>query len=88
MIVTFIRIDSEVKRQSTALFADLGLDMSTAVNLFLRQCIMREGLPFAIERPRYSDQLLGAAREARRISRDPSTPSYATMTDLKAALEE
>ena len=31
---TKVRIDSDVKKQATALFAKLGLDMSSAVNLF------------------------------------------------------
>ena len=45
---TQIRIEKNVKEQATALFADLGLDMSSAVNIFLRQCILRGGLPFLL----------------------------------------
>ena len=51
---TQIRIDADLKKQVTDLFNDLGLDMSSAVNLFLHQCILRGGLPFTVELPRYS----------------------------------
>ena len=38
---TQIRIDSDIKQQASALFSSLGLDMSSAVNLFLHQCVLR-----------------------------------------------
>ena len=84
---TQIRIDSTVKEQANALFASLGMDMSGAVNIFLRQCVLRGGLPFAIELPKYNQATLYAMAEARRISRDPDIEGYTSMEDLKAALE-
>ena len=48
---------------------------------------MRGGLPFKVEIPRYSQELLNAADEAKRISRDPNVPGYTNMDDLKKALE-
>lgn len=87
-VPTQIRIDSETKKQAVALFNELGLDMSGAVNLFLRQCVMRGGLPFAVELPRYNDETLAAMAEARKISRDPDVPAYDSMAALKAALED
>ena len=86
-VQTQIRIDSGVKKQANELFNELGLDMSSAVNIFLRQCIMRGGLPFKVEVPQYSKELLSAADEAKRISRDPDVPGYTSMEDLKKALE-
>ena len=84
---TQVRIDSDIKRDASALFARLGLDMSGAVNLFLHQCVLRGGLPFAVEIPQYSKQTLDAMAEARRISRDPDIKGYTDMDELKAALE-
>ena len=86
-IPTQVRIDSDVKRDATALFTRLGLDMSSAVNLFLHQCVLHGGLPFAVEVPQYSKQTLDAMAEARRISRDPDVKGYTSMKELKAALE-
>ena len=85
---TQIRIDAELKQQATELFSNLGLDMSGAVTIFLRQCILHDGLPFKVEMPRYSSELLSAMEEAKRISRDPDSTGYTSMEDLKAALEE
>ena len=84
---TQIRIDTTVKEQATILFAELGMDMSSAVNIFLRQCILRGGLPFSVELPNYSQQTLNAMAEARKISRDPDVPGYTNMAELKEALE-
>ena len=85
---TQIRIDSNIKREATALFSSLGLDMSSAVNLFLHQCVLRGGLPFAVEVPQYSDKTLNAMAEARKISRDPDIKGYDSMEELKAALDD
>jgi DNA-damage-inducible protein J len=51
-----IRMDSEVKRQAQELFAQFGLDMTTAVNMFLRQSIRQRGIPFVLQLdPFYSE---------------------------------
>ena len=84
---TQIRIDSTDKDEATALFSELGMDMSSAVNIFLRQCILRGGLPFPVELPKYNQETLEAMAEARKISRDPDVKGYTNMTDLLAALE-
>ena len=84
---TQIRIDSDVKKQATTLFGNLGLDMSSAVNLFLHQCVLRGGLPFSVELPKYNQQVLDAMAEAKRISRDPDVRGYDSMEELKAALD-
>ena len=85
---TQIRIDADIKKQATDLLNDLGLDMSSAVNLFLHQCVLRGGLPFRVEMPRYTQRTLDAMDEARRISRDPDVRGYTNMDDLRKALEE
>ncbi len=85
---TQIRIDADIKKQATALFGNLGLDMSSAVNLFLHQCVLRGGLPFSVELPQYSQKTLNAMAEAKRISTAPEVPGYTSMEDLKEALEK
>lgn len=45
-----IRVNSETKRQAQELFSDLGLDMSTAVNMFLKTSVREERIPFEITR--------------------------------------
>ncbi len=84
---TQIRIDSDIKQQATSLFSQLGLDMSSAVNLFLHQCVLRGGIPFAVEMPQNSQKTLDAMAEATRIPRDPENNGYSTREELNAALE-
>ena len=43
-----IRTDKEIKQQAQKIFSDLGVDMSTAVNVFLRQVIKYQGFPFDV----------------------------------------
>ena len=43
-----IRMDKDVKIKAQKIFADLGMDMTTAVNVFLRQAIRYQGFPFEI----------------------------------------
>lgn len=48
-----IRVDEELKRKAEALFTELGLNMSTAMNIFLRNSVRYGGIPFdlRIEKP-------------------------------------
>ena len=85
---TQIRIDADIKKQATELFSNLGLDMSSAVNLFLHQCVLRGGIPFSVEMPRFSERTLEAMEEAKCISRDPQVKGYTSMDELKKALED
>ncbi len=83
-----IQIDRNIKERVTPLLSELGLDVSGAVNIFLHQCLLRGGLPFEVELPRFSAETIEAMEEARRISRDPNVKGYATVEELKKALEE
>lgn len=87
-VQTQIRIESEVKKQATELISILGLDMSSAVNLFLHQCILRGGLPFNVEMPKYNQSTIDAMEEGLRISRDLNVKSYDSMDKLRRALDE
>lgn len=43
-----IRVDEELKKQAESLLSDMGLNMTTAVNIFLRQVLRTGGIPFEI----------------------------------------
>ncbi|MBR1837675.1 MAG: type II toxin-antitoxin system RelB/DinJ family antitoxin [Kiritimatiellae bacterium] len=50
------RIDETVKSDAESLFSNLGMSLSTAINVFLRQSIVQRGLPFAVrEDPFWSE---------------------------------
>lgn len=62
-----VRVDESVKKQASELFEELGLDMSTALNLFLRQAISYGGIPFEIRKP--NKITLDAIEEGRGLHR-------------------
>ena len=43
-----IRVDSEIKTKAQELFASMGMDMTTAINVFLRKTILQKGIPFNV----------------------------------------
>jgi len=45
-----IRTDSELKTKAQSVLADLGLDMSTAINVFLNQVVYKQSIPFEISK--------------------------------------
>ena len=67
------------------LFNQLGIDMSSAVNMFLRQAIMRGGLPFSVEIPKFKSEVIEAMEEAKQIIRDPNAKRYSSFAE---ALED
>ena len=45
-----VQISEEDRRQADQLFADLGMTLDEAVAIFIKQCLMRDGLPFRVRR--------------------------------------
>ncbi len=86
-VPTQVRIDEDLKKQATELFAQLGMDMSGAMNVFLRQCVMRGGLPFDVVVPQYKFEILEAMEEAKRISKDPDTKRYSSFSEAMEDLD-
>lgn len=87
-VPTQVRIDADLKKQAAELFKELGIDMSTAINIFLRQCVLRGGLPFNVEIPQFNKETLEAIEEAKKISKDPNTKKYRSIEELKADLDK
>lgn len=49
-VSTNISIDAEVKKQAVELFTDLGMDLSTAINIYLKKAVAEQGIPFDVTR--------------------------------------
>lgn len=45
-ITTNICLDAELKKEAKELFEKLGMDMTSAVTIFLKQCLIEKGFPF------------------------------------------
>lgn len=82
------RIDSELNNQANALLEGLGLSMSQAISMFLRQVVLHRGLPFDVKYPKRSADLLEAIEEAKRLEADPKTKRYADMDEMWADLDK
>lgn len=63
-VSTSISIDSEVKAQAQELFSEFGMDLSTAVNIFLKQAIYERSIPFIIRREIPNEVTLKAMDDA------------------------
>lgn len=66
-----VRVDSELKQQSDILFKNLGLNMSTAINMFLIKCVKTSSIPFLIEEPKPSKELKKALKEVDYMMKHP-----------------
>lgn len=82
-----IRTDKEIKDQADRIFSELGLNMTTAINIFLRTTIRENGIPFALKLDVPNEMTVAAIEEGRRIASDRSVKGYDNMDDLKTALE-
>lgn len=83
-----IRTDKELKDQANTLFSELGINMTTAINLFLKTAVREQGIPFSLKLENPNKETLEAMKESERIAHDPNYPSYKNMEDLIKALEE
>lgn len=84
-VSTNISIDSETKAQAQEMLADLGMDLSTAVNIFLKQMLYEGGIPFAITRNVPNRATLDAMKEAQEMSRYPE--KYKKYDNVDAMME-
>lgn len=87
-VSTSISIDADVKAQAQALFADFGLDLSTAINIFLRQSIRENCIPFTIQREVPNADTVAAMKEAEEMAKNPSAyKRYSSFSDLLREVE-
>ena len=83
-----IRTEMSIKNQAEEIFNELGLNMTTAINVFLRTAIRKHGIPFDLKLDVPNDTTAAAIVEGRKLMDDPTAPRYSSVADLKAALEE
>ena len=80
---TSIKIDEKTKKEAQKLFKDLGLSLSTAINIFLKQAIREKGIPFYINSLPENSELAQAFEEAKQIKENPSNyKSYSSPEEM------
>lgn len=86
-----VNVDKKNKEAATEILKDLGLNMSTAINMFLAQIVKRNGIPFEIKNPKPSKELIEALEEGKQIIqeiKEGKRKGYSNMADLIKSLEE
>ena len=83
-----VRMDSELKAQADKFFNSLGMSISTAFNIFVRQSLREGKIPFTISlNQEPNKETIAAMLEAERIAKDPSVKGYTDLDELFADLK-
>lgn len=84
-----VQVDRQDKELATGILSDLGLNMSTYVNMAIKQLIYKNGVPFEMVNPTPSKELLEAFAEIEEMRNNPDKyPRYSNREDLKKALQK
>lgn len=80
--VVQVRIDETVKSQAVAVLNNLGMDTSTAINVFFRQVIAENGLPFQPKQAKFNTETLAAIKESDEMVQNGTGKRYTSVDDL------
>lgn len=80
-----VRMDSDIKKRCESLYSELGMNLTTAINIFLRQSLRVGGIPFEVKLEQPNRETIAAMLEAERIAHDPNVKHY---SDVEEALRE
>lgn len=83
-----VRMDTELKKQCEALYGELGMNLTTAINVFLRQSLRAGGFPFDVRLEKPSPKTIAAMLEAERIAGDPNVKGYTDLDEMFAELKK
>lgn len=83
-----VRMDSDIKKQCEAIYGELGINLTTAINVFLRQSLHAGGFPFDVRLDQPNKETMAAMLEAERIARDPPVKRYSDVEEALRALKE
>ena len=85
-VSTNLSLDADLKREAQALYADLGMDLSTAVNIFLRQSLRVQWVPFSITRESPNADTAAALAEYQAMKAHPE--QYKRYASFRDAMDE
>lgn len=83
-----IRMDSNLKAAAEELYEELGMNLSTAFNIFVRQSLRERGIPFKITEGIPNKETVSAMLEAERIAKNPNVKGYRDVDELFADLDK
>ncbi len=77
-----VRMDAETKKEGEALFKELGLNMSTAINMFVKQAVRENRIPFIVGDPRPNTESLESITAAEEFFESGQKARFSTADDL------
>ena len=83
-----IRMDSNLKAAAEELYEELGMNLSTAFNIFVRQSLRERGIPFKITEGTPNQETVSAMLEAERIAKNPNVQGYRDVDEFFADLDK
>ena len=63
IVSTSIKIDARTKKEAQELFKDMGMSLTTAVNIFLKQAVREQRIPFYVGQPKYKEEVYKAMKD-------------------------
>ena len=86
---TNISIDKDLKLEAQKLFSVFGLDLSTAISLFLSQAVREQRIPFEIKNVSLNNKTILAIKEAEEMEKNPDKyKSYESVNELMEELKK
>lgn len=82
-----IRTDKEIKDKVKNLYSALGMDLTTAVNIFFRQSLLHNGMPFELSLDVPNAATLAAIKEAEKMLHDPNAKRFSSVEELFEELD-
>ena len=76
-----IRMEKNLKNQAESLFSELGMNMTTALNIFVRQSVREGKIPFEISLNTPNTDTIEAIREVQEMKKNPSLGKAYTDVD-------
>ena len=83
-----VRVDPKLKNDVSHLLEGLGLSVSDAINVYLRQIVLHNGIPFEIKQPRYNAETEEAMNEVNEMIKMGNAKKYDSAAALFDDLED
>lgn len=85
-VSTNLSVDADLKKAGQELYADLGMDLSTAFTVFLKQSLRVQGIPFIVSRDNPNSETAAALNEYYEMKEHPD--KYRRYASFREAMED
>lgn len=83
-----VRMDENLKKSADKLFDELGINMTTAITMFVKQAVRDQKIPFELKINTPNNETIQALLEGEKLMNDPHTKKYSSSKELFDELEK